>query len=153
MIRLSANLSKKIPVPNAQFSSQQFGASLEVEVSDADQPEALRERIRKLYRLLSEAVDEQVQAAAKVPLPAPAPNGNGGNGNGKQQTPSTPTAPRRPTNATAAQQRAIGVISKRLSLELPALLADYNVADVSQLSVREASKLIDELKKRQATRQ
>ena len=36
MIRLSANLSRKVPVPGIEFSSQQYGASMEIEVSDAD---------------------------------------------------------------------------------------------------------------------
>ena len=36
MIRISATLSKKLPIPNLECSSQQYGASLEIEVSGAD---------------------------------------------------------------------------------------------------------------------
>lgn len=34
MIKLSANLSKKVPIPGRDFSSQQYGAGLEIEVAD-----------------------------------------------------------------------------------------------------------------------
>jgi len=33
LIKLSANLSKKVPVPDVEFSSQQYGAAMEIEVS------------------------------------------------------------------------------------------------------------------------
>ena len=38
MVRISANISKKVPIPGTEFSSQQYGAAMEIEVSDADRP-------------------------------------------------------------------------------------------------------------------
>ena len=67
MIKISANLSKKVPLPGVEYSSQQFGAAMEIEVSDADQPEAIHGRIRDLYALLSQSVDEQIAGAAQPP--------------------------------------------------------------------------------------
>ncbi len=55
--------------------------------------------------------------------------------------------------ASQAQQRAIFAISKSLNLDLPTLLADFNCAAVEQLPIREASRLIDELRSRQAAGQ
>lgn len=63
MIRLSANLSKKVPLPGVQFSSQQYGAAMEIEVGDGDKPEAIHQRIRELYAMLSNAIDEQIGGA------------------------------------------------------------------------------------------
>ena len=166
MIRLSANLSKKIPLPGIQFSSQQFGASLEIEVSDADKSEAIQARIRELYSLLSLSIDEQIGAAH--PSTAPVQNGNG------HAAPPSPPAPQpvqqqqrngyatgrnrvanvaangngngRRVNATEAQCRAIYAICKAQGIDMAAALADFNVADAKDLHVKDASRLIDQLK-------
>ncbi|HEY3319925.1 MAG TPA: hypothetical protein VGP72_05550 [Planctomycetota bacterium] len=176
MIKISANISKKVPLPGIEFSSQQFGAAMEIEISDADAPEVIQARIQELYSMLSAAVDEQIgvpqgraiaptaapQATAprwqqpnRPPLTAPATNtpGNGyrhsttnGNGNGAKGN-------GRKTTATQAQCRCIFALCKSLNLDLSAIAAEYHVADVSELGVRDASKLIDELKNRQAANQ
>jgi len=67
MIKLSAHVAKKLPMPGVAFSSQTFGASLEIEISDADadRPEALRQRTRNLYALLSRSIDEEIAAAGE----------------------------------------------------------------------------------------
>ena len=171
MIKISANVSKKVPIAGTQFSSQQFGASLEIEVSDADRPDAMQQRIRELYSLLSITIDEQIAGATNVRpavngtvqthvppqqqhnrLPSPASNGNGngnqGRQNGRSQTNGNNGA-RKPTGATEAQCRAIFAICKSLNMDMAALLADYNVSEPSQLHVKTASQLIDELKARQ----
>jgi len=66
MIKLSANLSKKIPVPGIEYSSQQFGASMEIEASTGESPDFLRQRIRQLYTILAGCVEEQIAAAGAV---------------------------------------------------------------------------------------
>jgi hypothetical protein len=178
MIKLSANLSKKVPIPGLDFSSQQFGASMEIEVSDADKPDVIQARITELYGLLSSSIDAQIAGAAQqptnvyqapaanvVPLrsqtaPAPvqqqpaAPQRNGyavgrnrvaavtnGNGNGNG---------RRSVNATEAQCRAIFAICKANGIDMAAALADFNVSDAKDLHVKDASRLIDQLKNGQA---
>lgn len=156
MIRLNANISKKVPIPGTQFSSQQFGAAVEIEVSDADKPEALKARLQSLYALLSETVDQQIAAAA-------APSHNGGNGHTATPAAAQPVPNRLPapakgaaaktTGATQAQQKAIWAISKSLGLELADVLADFNVVDPKDLSVKTASQVIDALKARQNAQQ
>lgn len=174
MIKISANLSKKVPLPGVEYSSQQFGAAMEIEVSDADQPEAIHGRIRDLYALLSQSVDEQIAGASQQPAngyQAPAvivapvrtqpvqsappvqqrpayTNGNGrnrvaaantnGNGNGRKIT------------CTEAQAKCIYAICKAQGIVMADVLADYNVGDVHDLHVKDASRLIDDLKSRQA---
>jgi len=162
MIKICANLSKKVPLPGVEYSSQQYGAAMEIEVSDADQPEIIQQRIRELYNLLSTTIDEQIGGATQHPVqalpapvrqqPAPAQqrpaytngtprnrvaavtNGNG-NGNG-----------RRSVNATEAQCRAIFAICKSQGVSMADVLADFNVADAKDLHVKDASRLIDQLK-------
>jgi hypothetical protein len=174
MIKISANVSKKTPLPGVEYSSQQFGAAMEIEVSDADNVTAIQTRIRDLYMLLSKSIDEQIAAAqpqapvAQNRLPQQpyrnnGGNGNGGNGhNGTQQRAGYATSHKqngngngsnngngRKTTATVAQCKAIYAISKSLNLDLAAVLADYNVSDASQLHIKVASQLIDDLKSRQ----
>jgi hypothetical protein len=180
VIKISANLSKKVPLPGVEYSSQQFGAAMEIEVSDADQPEAIHGRIRDLYALLSQSVDEQIAGASQMPVTngyqvpaanvmplrtqpvqsAPLPvqqrpaytNGTGrnriatattnGNGNGNGSS--------RRITCTEAQAKCIYAICKAQGLDMISVLADYNVADAHDLHVKDASRLIDQLKSNQA---
>ncbi len=57
------------------------------------------------------------------------------------------------TTASEAQCRAIFAICKSMNLDMGEVLADYNVSDASQLAIKDASRLIDELKTRQGQRQ
>ena len=165
MIKISANLSKKVPLPGVEFSSQQYGAAMEIEVSDADQPAVIQQRIRELYALLCASIDEQITGAIQYPENAPTPaapqvpvrqpvkptvqqrNGyatgrnrvaavSNGNGNGSS----------RRVNATEAQCRAIYAICKSQGIDMTSVLADFNVADAKDLHVKDASRLIDQLK-------
>jgi hypothetical protein len=159
MIKISAHLSKKLPIVGTEFSSQNFGAAIEVEVSDADRIQA---RIGELHALLTAAIDEQINNANERPagrghienpstvaqqkqFPGSVTNGNGRATGRSQST----TSNRKPIGATEAQGRAIHGICKTLNVDVASLLADYNVTDVSQLSVKTASQIIDQLKSKQ----
>jgi hypothetical protein len=74
-IKLSANYSKKLGLP--QYSSHSFSASVEVELTDITQVEA---EVQKLYALLQQSVDQEIQHAGFIP----GSNGNG-HGNGRAQ--------------------------------------------------------------------
>jgi len=68
MIKLTAGLGRKVPIPGRPYRSQHFDGSMEVEVADGESPEVVRDRLRRLYKLLSDAVDEQI-AAGQTPRP------------------------------------------------------------------------------------
>jgi hypothetical protein len=167
MIRISANMSKKVPIPDKAYSSQAFGASIEIEVSDAMSFDVIHERIRHLYTLLGQSIDEQLTEGQ---------NGvrNGILSEGPPETiPSKATASRNGSSrarftygsvnctngngataeqnlmATKAQCRAITAICKTLSIDVAALMSEYNVSDPSQLTIKTASELITELRNRQ----
>jgi hypothetical protein len=171
MVKLSGSISRKVPIVGIEFSSQSYSAGMEVEVSDGESPEVIRERIRTLYGLLSSAIDEQIANAGHRPIgaapngnvsvPAPVPQGvnrlpaaqpnhppNGGNDNGNGN--GGGNGKRLAGKATQAQQRAVYAISKSLGLDLAAVLADYSVASAADLTVKDASRLIDDLKSRQS---
>jgi hypothetical protein len=160
MIRVSAHISKKVPLPNVAFSSQQFGAELEIEVSDADSADAVKQRLRDLYSLLSYTIDEQIATVAHpaaLPSQSSAPRrhthttrvtGAAASHQGQRAPAVNGTQTQRVVTATQAQQRALFAICKSQGLDIAAVLADYN-GDPAQLTVKAASLLIDELKSRQ----
>jgi hypothetical protein len=95
LIKLSANLSKKVPMPDVEFSSQSYGTAMEIEVSDAADAREITGRLEAIYKLLEKSIDQQI-AQASTGKAAPAqpqkrpflgepnskPPAEGGNGNG-----------------------------------------------------------------------
>jgi hypothetical protein len=170
MIKISANISKKVPLPGIQFSSQQYGASMEIEISDADKPEAIQSRIHELYGLLSNSIDQQITGAAPQQQPRlaapqqahqpqqPVQQNASVYNNGHNRVANTNASPNtngnsngRRVTCTEAQAKCIYAICKAQGLDLAAVLADFNVADARDLHVRDASRLIDQLKKNNGT--
>ncbi|MCZ7645931.1 MAG: hypothetical protein M5U26_11715 [Planctomycetota bacterium] len=147
MIRVSATLNKKVPLPGVQYGSQGFGGSLEVEVADSASADEVKKRLHDLYAVLNAAVNAEIAAlqpgnGGKSPAKAPSaqarPNGNGqhsrGNGNGRH------------VPATVAQVRAIHAICKDRGLNPADAVAEFGVDAPERLSVKQASELIDRLK-------
>ena len=137
MIRISASVSKKVPIRGLQYSSQNFSAGMEVEVSCGSDAGEIRDKLRKLHRLLARSVDEQIeeQEAWNGGAPATSPEDDRG-GNGR--------------TATRAQLRAIRAIAREQGFsedEVRSHIGDYyGVVRLDELSVKEASDLIDDLK-------
>lgn len=140
MIKLSARVSKKLPMPDVEYSSRSCSAGIEVEVAEGTNPAALQEKLKKLYGLLELAVDEQLNAPRNVPdrgkqHSSPFSSGsNGGNGR----------------SATEAQVRAILAIASDKGIgqsELKrGLEREYGVEAPDMLNIRQASDVIDRLK-------
>lgn len=154
MIRIIANVSKKLPIPGQEFSSQQYMAGIEVEVSDGAAPEQIQQRIAEVYAMLEGSIDREIAAhgaalaeAKPVAVPIRQPvnrlpqNGtNGKNG-------------RNGSHATEAQVKAIFAIARALGMSREEILAqirdEFSTDKVESLSVRQASSLIEGLKARQ----
>lgn len=165
MLKISAHLSKKLPVERVEFSSQQFSAGIETEVACNADEQTIRETLRRLYGTLEQAIDEQIARAdgekvSAKPAPAftqkssqsAARNGFRGqgrrfgsaqnrNGNGNGRT----------IGATPAQQKAIRAICNDLGIEIADALSGYGVGQPGDLTVKQASELIDALKAQQRT--
>ena len=135
MIRLSAGLSKKLPLQGVEFSSQSASAGIEVELADGASSEQIKDKLGNLYGLLEEAIDEHLGRKEEV--------------SGPEGKPVAITA-RNGRRATEAQKKAIRAIASERGIsagELRRLMLEhFAVADASGLSLREASSLIDLLK-------
>jgi hypothetical protein len=137
-LKLNVGLSRKIGKPNT-FSSRGANTNIELELDMTlvQKPEELQARIRQLFALARSAVDEELaDNGQQAERPAP------GNGNGQ------PAAPR---PVTASQIRAVRAISRAQGLNLEELLRQqFGVARPEELSLPQASQLIDQLKARGA---
>ena len=170
-VKLNIGLSRK--VGEANYGSRGASINLEVELDNGvlDDPGQLRERVHDLYVLARESVDEELQRPADAsPGEFSHTNGNGrahtngaangnghsnghasnghnsnnnGNGNGRVEV----------ARATQSQIRAIFAISKRQGLDPHTLISErFRVHKMEDLTIREASSLIDDLKNGSAVR-
>jgi hypothetical protein len=139
MLRLNVGFTKK--VGEANYGSRGASVNLELDYDSAlaSDPERLKERIRSLFGLARASVEEELNGQA-----APASHGANGsqadaNGNGHRRN-----GGRR---ATASQVRALHAIADRQQLDLANVLQErFTVSQAEDLSIAEASELIDSLK-------
>ena len=150
MLKLNAGFSRKVGEPNYGSRGASVNVALELESNLIGDPDALLARIKSLFDLARRSVDEELngnQAPAEPPGSsqqnarrfASGASGNntstGGNGNQGVRY------------ATASQVRAIRAICQRQGVNPDRLASErFRVSDLEELTIREASTLIDELK-------
>ena len=152
MLKVCTSYSKKVPT-DQQYSSQQFHASVEVELSDALSPEQLQERIHQTFTVVRNTVESEISG-----------NGNG-NGNGHGETAPAPTSrlggfhvpAGDKTNgngngkASNAQIKYMTSLATEQDIRLSALNAycqdNYKVETIYDLTKKQASELVDSLKR------
>jgi hypothetical protein len=122
---------------------------MELDSSLVNDSAKLQERIRQLFGLVRSSLAEELngnhghsaQPSNGPPNPDTAPNGS----QSALQPANHPNPPARP--ATQSQVRALHAICKNQRLNLNQLLRErYNVGRPEDLSIKEASQLIDSLK-------
>ncbi len=173
MPKLSANLSKKVPIPGLEYSSQQFSCGLEVELSGELSQDILCQKLHNVYALLHNTIDEEIKSAVSNPplfmsslkgvSHSDNHQGDAGRwlgrsyGDNRQGRWSKPGGGARygggrqiTGRATQAQVKAIYAISKSNGIDrniLQEMLEDrFNVGQPDDLTVKQASKLIENLK-------
>ena len=145
-VKLNIGLSRK--VGEANFGSRGASVNLEVELDSgiiSDQ-QRFQERVRALYAQARQSINAELDLPSEGPAieqPVVQRNGHASahNGNGSQ---SRQVA----GSATQSQVRAIFAIARRQQVD-PATVARerFNVERPEDLTIREASTLIDELKR------
>jgi len=142
MLKLNAGFSRKVGEPNYGSRGASVNVELEVESNLVSDPDGLMGRIRSLFALAKRAVDAELQ------------NGQADTTKNQDAGPAC-RAPRnnRPVDgetiryATTSQVRAIRAICSRQGVDPQQLANDrFRVNDLEELTLREASSLIDELK-------
>jgi len=142
MLKVCTSYSKKVPT-DQQYSSQQFHASVEIELSDALSPEQLQERIHQTFTVVRNTVESEIGNGHGDSAPAPAarlggfhvPAGDKTNGNGK---------------ASNAQIKYLTSLATEQGVRLSSLNAyckdNYKVETIYDLTKKQASELVDSLK-------
>jgi hypothetical protein len=135
-IKLNCGLSRKVADQNYGSRGASINVEVEVESSLAGNPTALKDRIKRIFGLVRDSLSEELNGAGNGQSRA---NGvSTGNGNGQKAAPARA--------ATQSQVRAIGAIAKRLRINLDELLGQrFQVKRAQELSIKQASQLIDEL--------
>jgi hypothetical protein len=148
-LKLSLALSRKVGQPD--FGSLGASCGVELELPESllfDDLDAFQRRVRDAYVACDQAVHDELARHESWPAPL-ALNGDGPYRNGAP--PESVSAPaqrghrtRKP--ATTSQVRAIRAIAGRKEIDLATLLpARFGVTNVQELSMVDASRLIDEL--------
>ena len=153
-MKLNVGLSRKVGEPNYGSRGASVNLELELDNSLIEQPERLRDRIRQLYQLAKASVDEELNANAQEPADGVS-NGHSfdryrtnGNGNGTRNGHAANGQGLR--QATSSQVKAIHAIASRNRIDVSRLVQDrFNVQRPDDLSISDASTLIDELKSAQ----
>lgn len=130
-IKINTGLCRKVGEPNYGSRGASINIEMELDGSLIQDPDRLKERIRHMYALARNSVEEELRGAAP----------SNGHHNGTAEA--NGNLPR----ATASQVKAIHAIAKRIGIDLTSHLRQkFQVVEPGALTLKQASSLIDELK-------
>jgi len=89
MIKLTGNVSRKVPIPGTEYSSQSFSAGMEIEVGNDASLSEVQRKFKEMYTVLEDAVTEQLVSKG-VHFSKNAPSNNSGNNQHQEEDPITP---------------------------------------------------------------
>ncbi|MDP1563731.1 MAG: hypothetical protein Q8M16_20305 [Pirellulaceae bacterium] len=152
--RINVGLSRKVGESNYGSRGGSVSVELEIDSATLSDPAAFRNRVQTLYAMARGSLEEELARTDEEPSPEASPVGVT-RPVVSTSSPQPPVTPRingqssRPLNgryATQSQIRAIFAIGKRQQVDPRELVRQmFNVNSVDELSVREASQLIDQL--------
>jgi len=149
MLKLNASYSKKVPVEGQEYSSQQYHASVELELSDVAQPAELTARIHQTFQLVRDAVEEELHGRKAVrPDESRSVAGNGnntgnGNGNGRGVGKASNKQIQFLTDLALRNGHTLGSLTELVN-------GQYGVPGLYDLDRKQASRLIDSLAQKAA---
>jgi hypothetical protein len=151
-LRLNVGLSRKVGEANYGSRGASVNVELEVDGSLIGDPDKLKERIRQLFSLVRSSLTEELNGNNHTHPPDqdrnaqnPSPPHRSAE-NGSRRTAVQPSNLSRP--ATQSQIKAIYAIAHSQHLDLVAFLLErFQVRQPADLTVPEASQVIDELKR------
>jgi hypothetical protein len=158
-MKLNVGVSRKVGLP--EYSSVGASCNVEVELDSSllqTDPAAFQAQVRGAFVAARQAVADELERyrtqSPAVTISAPPAHGPRANGHAHRNGSGTRVAPARAQmtgsggrSATAGQVKALYAICQARDYDLGALLqAEWGIARPEELSLREASELIDQLK-------
>jgi len=154
MIKLNCGVSRKVGEPNYGSRGASVNVEMELESTAIGNLQAMHDHVKKLFLLAKSAVDEELGIKESIParLPTNVNNGNtscaAANGTTAGAPIPSPIASNTPRLASQAQVRAIRVLCEKLHLDAEKeIRARFNCGP-SELTLVNASTMIDDLKGR-----
>jgi len=112
MLKLNAGLSRKIGEANYGSRGASVNLELEVESGLVNDPDGLLDRIRRLFGLARQAVDQELNGQGVPAGSRTQPAGTGGNGRASQERRATASQVRA-NAATESPSRFMAVLASR----------------------------------------
>ena len=138
MLKAIVSYSKKIPVPDSEYSSQGFSLSLECEIPDRD-PALIQARLQETFELVKASVESELEKHGQAHA-------------GVAPT-TAKTEPARPEQASNKQIKFLTDLCQQKGIALSQLnqqiRQQYSVGGLYDLSRKQASQLLDELNGKQ----
>ena len=130
MIKALISYSKKIPVPESDFSSQGYSLSLETEVPDTE-PNAIRAKLHSTFELVKAAVEEELS------------------GHSPTTTATVAKEPAKSEQASNKQVKYLTDLAQQKGIPIAQLdqqiRTQYGVGGLYDLTRKQASELLDNL--------
>ena len=137
MLKAILTYSKKIPVPDSEYSSQGYSLSLETELADTD-PASIRQRLHATFELVKSQVEDEL-SGGKTAIPAAKPNT--GNGLAVVKGDSARASNKQVKFLTDLWTQAGGTVADLNTR----IRGQFQVGGLYELSRKQASSLLDEL--------
>ncbi len=133
-LKLNVGLSKKVGEQNYGSRGASVHVEMELDASTFSEPQRLQERIRQLFNIARSSVADELNR--KCWSSNASSNGHSGERQSNQVPP-----------ATRSQVKALFAIAKSNGLDINSIVQDrFRVSRPDDLSIKEASALIDDLK-------
>ena len=147
-LKVNIGASKKVVDQNYGSRGASVNLEIELDASLVTDPGKLQEKIRHLFGLVRQSLAEELNGANAN---GHTPRSDTSNGNGQLKTASANgsgtfrTGGHRP--ATQSQVRAIHAIARHRRIDIARFLNDrFRISNPGDLTIKEASQVIDELK-------
>ncbi len=148
MLKLNASYSKKVPA-GAEYSSQSYHASVEVELPDGLTQDQLNAKIRETFALVRDSVETELHSEAST-ASQPVQTHQPGLYDSPAQNTSKPAYPKKnsttsDTPASPKQIKYLLDIARQIGYTVEQLKARFNVPTLESLTKTQCSRAIDEL--------
>ena len=143
MLKAQVSYSKKVPVPDSEYSSQGYSLTLETEITETEAM-AIQARLHSTFELVKHSVEQELangktsngKPVAHPAEPFPGPMGNGNNGSAEK--------------ASNRQVKYITDLAREQGLSISELTAQcqqlYGAKNIYDLSKKQASALVESLR-------